>query len=183
MDTLMIMFLIALPGYALGSISIKGLSLGTSGGPLLTGLLMGHFVHIGPVISVPKPTLEVLREVGLALFLMGAGTNAGKGFLEILQQHGAALFLLGALMTLLPMIAGYFAARKIFGIDVLNTLGSICGGMTSTPALGTLMAMTRAETVVLGWTLRTVTLLRQLATSPSPPSSSNCSCETTFLAA
>ena len=62
MDTLMIMFLIALPGYTLGSISIKGLSLGTSGGPPLTGLLMGHFAHIGPVrISVPKPTLEVLR--------------------------------------------------------------------------------------------------------------------------
>ena len=144
-------------GILIGRITIPlpggaSFSLGTSGGPLLTGLLMGHFAHIGPVsISVPKPTLEVLREVGLALFLMGAGTNAGKGFLEILQQHGAALFLLGALMTLLPMIAGYFAARKIFGIDVLNTLGSICGGMTSTPALGTLMAMTRAEAVAVSY--------------------------------
>jgi len=127
-------------------------SLGTSGGPLLAGLLMAHFGRIGPVsISVPKPTLEVLREIGLALFLMGAGTNAGKGFVEILMQYGVALFLLGALMTILPMIVGYLIARRIFKIDVLNTLGSICGGMTSTPALGTLMAMTRCEAVAVSY--------------------------------
>lgn len=127
-------------------------SLGTSGGPLLTGLIMGHFGKIGPVsISVKKSTLEVLREVGLALFLMGAGTNAGKGFVEILKQYGVALFLLGAVMTLLPMVIGYLLARKVFKIDVLNVLGSICGGMTSTPALGTLMAMTRAEAVAVSY--------------------------------
>lgn len=68
-------------------------TLGTSGGPLLAGLVMGHFMHVGPVsITVPKPTLEVLREFGLVLFLMGAGTNAGKGFVEILMQYGAACF-------------------------------------------------------------------------------------------
>lgn len=32
-------------------------TLGTSGGPLLAGLVMGHFMHVGPVsITVPKPT-------------------------------------------------------------------------------------------------------------------------------
>ncbi|MDY3869291.1 MAG: permease [Pyramidobacter sp.] len=127
-------------------------SLGTSGGPLLAGLVMAHFGRIGHIsISVPKNTREVLREVGLALFLMGAGTNAGKGFVAILMQYGVALFLLGALMTVLPMLIGYFIARRVFKIDVLNTLGSICGGMTSTPALGTLMAMTRCEAVAVSY--------------------------------
>ena len=41
----------------------------------------------------------------------------------------------------------------------------------------------RKATVVLGCTLRTVTVLRQLATVPSPPSCANRSCERTFLAA
>lgn len=127
-------------------------SLGTTGGPLLAGLVMGHFGKVGKVsITVPKSTLEVLREIGLALFLMGAGTNAGKGFVAILAEYGVALFLLGALMTILPMVVGYLLARKVFKIDVLNALGSICGGMTSTPALGTLMAMTRAEAVAVSY--------------------------------
>lgn len=127
-------------------------SLGTSGAPLLIGLIMGHFAHVGPVsISVPKPTLEVLREVGLALFLMGAGTGAGKGFVSILQEYGVILFLLGAVMTLIPMFIGYLIARKVFKIDALTTLGSICGGMTSTPALGTLMGMTKSEAVAISY--------------------------------
>ncbi len=127
-------------------------SLGTSGGPLLAGLVMGHFGRVGNIsISVKKSTLEVMRELGLALFLMGAGTQAGKGFVEVLKENGVALFLWGAVMTIVPMIIGYILARKVFKIDVLNSLGSICGGMTSTPALGTLMTMTKAEAVAISY--------------------------------
>lgn len=147
----------AILGVMIGKISIPlpggaHFSLGTSGGPLLAGLVMGHFAHVGPIaIDVPKRTLEVVREVGLALFLMGAGTNAGQGFLEILAQYGVQLFLLGAVMTILPMIVGYILATKVFKIDVLSSLGAICGGMTSTPALGTLMAVTKAEAVAVSY--------------------------------
>ena len=149
--------LAAVLGVLLGKITIPlpggaQFSLGTSGGPLLAGLVMGHFAHVGPVaIDVPKKTLDVVREVGLALFLMGAGTNAGQGFIAILSQYGVALFLLGAVMTILPMVVGYILAVKVFKIDVLSSLGSICGGMTSTPALGTLMAVTRTEAVAISY--------------------------------
>lgn len=147
----------AILGVMIGKISIPlpggaHFALGTSGGPLLAGLVMGHFAHVGPIaIDVPKRTLQVVREVGLALFLMGAGTNAGQGFLEILAQYGVQLFLLGAVMTILPMIVGYILATKVFKIDVLSSLGAICGGMTSTPALGTLMAVTKAEAVAVSY--------------------------------
>ena len=42
-------------------------------------------------------------------------------------------------------------AVKVFKIDVLRALGSICGGMTSTPALGTLMQVTRTEAVATAY--------------------------------
>ncbi len=147
----------AIIGYLIGQIRIPlpggaEFSLGTSGGPLLAGLVFGHFAHIGPVaIDVPKRTLDVVRELGLALFLMGAGTAAGQGFLEVLAQYGVQLFLLGAVMTLLPMIIGYILAVKVFKIDILSALGSICGGMTSTPALGTLMQVARTEAVAVAY--------------------------------
>ena len=143
----------AIFGYILGKITIPlpggaTFSLGTSGGPLLAGLIMGHFAHVGPVsISVPKNTLNVVREVGLALFLMGAGTEAGAGFVEVLKEQGVSLFLWGMLMTLLPMVIGYILAVVVVKLDVLSALGSICGGMTSTPALGTLMSVAKSESV------------------------------------
>lgn len=149
----------AILGVLIGKISIPlpggaVFSLGTSGGPLLTGLVMGHFAHIGPIaIDVPKKTLNVVREVGLALFLMGSGAVAGGRFIAVLVDYGVSLFLWGAVMTLLPMIVGYFLAVKVFKINMFNALGSICGGMTSTPALNTLMTFTKTDAVAFAYAL------------------------------
>ena len=48
-------------------------------------------------------------------------------------------FLAGVAMTLVPMIIGFIFAKKVLKLPLLNNLGSITGGMTSTPALGTLI--------------------------------------------
>ena len=147
----------AILGVVIGKISIPlpggaHFALGTSGGPLLAGLVMGHFGHVGHVsISVPKKTLDVVREVGLALFLMGAGTEAGQGFLAVLAEQGISLFVWGIIMTILPMVIGYVLAVAVAKMDVFSALGSICGGMTSTPALGTLMAVTKTEAVATAY--------------------------------
>ncbi len=123
-------------------------SLGTSGGPLLAGLILGHFGKIGPVnIKVEKRILECMREFGLALFLLGAGVEAGAGFVEILKEQGFVLFIYGAIMTIVPMFIGYLFASKVLKLSVFNNLGSICGGMTSTPALGTLIRVTGSDDV------------------------------------
>lgn len=123
-------------------------SLGTSGGPLIAGLILGHFGHFGKLsVKVEKHVLECLREFGLALFLIGAGVEAGAGFIEILKEQGVVLFLYGALITLIPMLIGYFVAVKLLKLSLFNSLGSICGGMTSTPALGTLIRVTETDDV------------------------------------
>ena len=57
------------------------------------------------------------------------------------------LFLAGVAMTLVPMMVGYFIASKLFGLDIFHTLGSICGGMTSTPALGVEISETGTDDV------------------------------------
>ncbi len=117
------------------------ISLGTSGGPLIIGLIVGHFRKVGKVsLGVPKNLLEVLREFGLGLFLMGAGTTGGQGFVEVLKEHGIILFLIGMVITLVPMICVYILARYVLKLEMFNCLGAICGGKTSTPALGCLIA-------------------------------------------
>lgn len=123
-------------------------SLGTSGGPLIAGLILGHFGKIGKMsMKVEKHVLECLREFGLALFLIGAGVEAGAGFIEILKEQGVVLFVYGALITLVPMLIGYVVAVKVLKLSLFNSLGSICGGMTSTPALGTLIRVTETDDV------------------------------------
>ncbi len=127
-------------------------ALGTSGGPLLAGLVLGHFGHIGPVDIKPNTAmLKHIREFGLALFLLGAGLEGGAGFVEVLKEQGVMLFVYGALMTLVPMLVSYFFAAKVLKLSVFNNLGSICGGMTSTPALGTLIRVTKTDDVAAAY--------------------------------
>lgn len=123
-------------------------SLGTTGGPLIVGLLFGHYAHIGPVdISISHSMLKVLRELGLMLFLVGAGVQGGAGFVETLRSEGGMLFVYGAVMTLVPMLVGYVVAAKLLKLSLFNNLGSITGGMTSTPALGTLIDVAGTDDV------------------------------------
>jgi putative transport protein len=136
-------------GILLAKVKIGNFSLGTSGGPLIMGLIIGHFGKVGPVsLRVKKTVLESVRELGLVLFLLGAGVEGGAGFLQCLADNGGVkLFLVGAVITLAPMFVGYFFARKVLKLDILNTLGSICGGMTSTPALGSLIRVAGTDDV------------------------------------
>lgn len=123
-------------------------TLGTSGGPLLTGILFGYFQRIWRIdLRIKKENLVTLRELGLAFFLAGAGMHSGKGFWQVLMANGPILFVYGALMAVVPLLTGLLVARKLCKLDILDTLGSICGGMTSTPALGSLIASTGTDDV------------------------------------
>lgn len=57
------------------------------------------------------------------------------------------LFVYGAFMTLVPMLVGFFVANNLLKLRLLNNLGSITGGMTSTPALGTLISVAGTDDV------------------------------------
>lgn len=120
-------------------------SLTTTGGSLITALVFGHFSKIGKISVMPqKKTLEILRELGLMLFLIGAGVAGGANFVKYFKP---IYFLYGALMTTIPMIVGFLIAKYVLKLSLLNSLGSITGGMTSTPALGTLIHVAGTEDV------------------------------------
>ena len=149
---LCIFSLTVLIGTIVGAISFKFSSsivfnLTATGGCLLVGLLFGHFGRIGKVsLQVPDSTLKVFRELGLVLFLMGSGFEGGLAFLDLVSET-PIVFLYGILMTLIPMIVGFVVAKFGFKLCLLNNLGSITGGMTSTPALGSLIQVAETEDV------------------------------------
>lgn len=139
----------AMLGIIVGCISAGGFSLTVTGGCLLVALVFGHFGKIGRVNFMPKEsTLKVFRELGLVLFLIGAGVAGGASFVRYFKP---VYFLYGVLMTLVPMLIGYFFAKKVLKLPLLNNLGSLCGGMTSTPALGTLISTAGTENVAAAY--------------------------------
>jgi len=154
-------------GILLGAIKIplsgKGFdgpcfSLGLTGGPLLMSLILAHFGHIGAIsLKVDEHSLKSFREFGLMLFLVGAGVEGGVELVEQIaaSEYGIMLvvygFIAGAFMTVIPMIVGYLFAKKVCKLPLLNNLGSITGGMTSTPALGTLIGVAGTDDVAAAY--------------------------------
>ena len=135
----------------LSSAGLEGtcFSLTTTGGCLLVALILGHFGRIGKLSVMPdQHTLKLFRELGLVLFLVGAGIPGGADFVE---NFDIMYFVYGIIMTVLPMIIGFIFAKYVLKLSLLNNLGSLTGGMTSTPALGTLINVAKTEDVAAAY--------------------------------
>ncbi len=148
----------AVLGMVIGAIKIplsgQGLSgtcfsLTTTGGCLLAALVFGHFGRIGKLNVMPdEHTLKLFRELGLVLFLVGAGIPGGADFVA---NFDPMYFVYGVIMTIVPLVLGFIFAKYVLKLSLLNNLGSITGGMTSTPALGTLINVAGTEDVAAAY--------------------------------
>ncbi len=135
-------------GVLVGKINITfsdafSFSPGLTGGVLAVALILSNIGKTGPVIwTMTGAANQLLRQLGLLLFLAAVGTSAGAHLVETYAQYGIKLFIIGAVITLVPMIICTLFARKIFGVNMLNLLGTLTGGMTSTPGLAAVTPMT-----------------------------------------
>ena len=121
-------------------------------------LIFGHLGNVGKFsLKVTESTAKVFREFGLMLFLIGAGVSGGVSLVsEIGKSELGAMIVVygligGVVMTIVPMIVGFLFAKYVLKLSLLNNLGSITGGMTSTPALGTLIGVAKTEDVAAAY--------------------------------
>ena len=109
---------------------------GLTGGVLIVALILSAIGKTGPVIwSMSGPSNQLLRQLGLLLFLAEVGTSAGQTLVSTFQESGWILFGVGAAITLVPMLVAVIVGRYVFKISTLDLLGTLTGGMTSTPGL------------------------------------------------
>jgi putative transport protein len=157
-ETNMVPFLVGLLlGIGLGAVPLNlpngiQVRLGSAGGAFLVSLLVGHFGGIGRLrLYVPAAAKNLSRELGLMLFLAGAGVNAGAHFVEILSQQGASLLIAGALITTLSVLAGLLIMHLVYRMNVLSTMGSLCACMTNPPGLGAANTQTETDLPTLSY--------------------------------
>ena len=116
---------------------------GLTGGVLMMALFLSAIGKTGPILwSMSGPANQLLRQLGLLLFLAEVGTSAGKNLVSTFQESGFLLFGVGALITIVPMLVAAIVGRLVFKISMLDLLGTITGGMTSTPGLAAADSMT-----------------------------------------
>ena len=130
------------------------ISLSTSGGALIAGLVFGWIRSKRPTFgAIPEPSLWVLNNVGLNMFIAVVGIAAGPSFVAGFQEVGWMLFLVGAAATTIPLLVGLLLGKYVFKFHPALVLGCTAGTRTTTAALGAIQDAVGSETPALGYTV------------------------------
>ena len=130
------------------------ISLSTSGGALIAGLVFGWLRSKHPTFGqIPESSLWVLNNVGLNMFIAVVGISAGPSFIQGLKEVGPMLFIIGILATSLPLLLGLILARYVFHFHPALALGCTAGARTTTAALGAIQEAVGSEAPSLGYTV------------------------------
>jgi putative transport protein len=145
-------------GALIGALSIHvggvPLSLSTSGGALIAGLVCGWLRSVNATFGrIPAPALWVFNNVGLNTFIAVVGISAGPGFVAGLQANGLGLFVSGIVVTTIPFIVMIFVGKYLFKMHPGIVLGACAGARTTTAALGAIEEAAKSKVPALGYTV------------------------------
>ncbi len=154
--------LIGLFAITIGQLSI---GLGSAGGLLSAGLIIGYLRSVSPTFGrLPDAARWILMELGLLLFMAGVGLRAGGDILETFLSAGPLLIVAGVAVTTIPILVGYFFGRKVLKIHPVLLFGGICGSMTRIGMVVTAIPATMRS----GPALRNVSRISPPALRPTP---------------
>lgn len=132
---LILISLAAFLGNILGNIKIAALPFGTTACTLMVGLLVGYvFKKTSKKSSISPQCLNAFKNLGLALFFAGTGFSTGSQ--NIAFDIRSILY--GILITLTAIICGWVLCKLMRSKYPLHQRFIIAGGMTSSPAYGSI---------------------------------------------
>ena len=144
--------LIIIIGMVLGQVTIKlpfmgAVKLGTVGATLLLALAIGYVRRVGFIYGQLTPQARnVIKELGLTLFLVGVGTDAGAIFHKFPSQKILTVFSTALVVQLAFLLVVFFIILFYRGRSKAATILSVfCGAITNTVALGVLMEKTGSD--------------------------------------
>ncbi|MDE6249827.1 MAG: aspartate-alanine antiporter [Paramuribaculum sp.] len=145
-------------GGLLGTLAVKfgnvSISLGTSGGALIAGLLLGWIRSKRPVYgAIPKASLWVFNNLGLNMYIAVIGIASGPSFISSFEAVGPKIFIAGLIVTLIPMFIGLILSFKVFKFHPAIALGCCAGARKTTAGLGAVQERLGSSVPAIGYTI------------------------------
>lgn len=130
------------------------ISLSTSGGALISGLVCGWLRAKHPNFGrVPQASIWVLNNLGLNMFIAVVGIVSGPTFMTALKELGVSIFIVGIVATTLPLVLGVIIGDKIFKFRPAVNLGCCAGARTTTASLGAIQEAIGSSIPAMGYTV------------------------------
>lgn len=145
-------------GGLLGALAIHiggvPISLSTSGGALIAGLVLGWMRSKHPTFGrIPSPAVWLMDNLGLNMFIAVIGITSGPSFVSGLKDVGLMMFLMGVVCTSLPLILAMIIGKKIFKFPAAINLGCCAGSRTTTASLGAIQDALGSTIPAMGYTV------------------------------
>ncbi len=129
------------------------ISLSTSVGTLLAGLMVGHLRTRFPLFGrIPDAAVSLMTALGLSAFVAMTGLHAGPVFFSAIADAGVGLLFGGMIVTITPMIVGLYFGRYVLGMNPILLLGGLAGAQTMTAAMAAVQERSGSMVAVLGYT-------------------------------
>src|SRR5918993_1087690 len=141
---LLALFLAIATGYALGQISIAGVSFG-AGAVLFSGLIIGA---IAPKAAPPG----LVGTLGLVMFVYGVGIQYGPQFFASLKGPGLKYIALTTVSVIASLLVAMSLAGPL-GISMATAAGLFAGSGTSTPTLQAALAAAGNQDPAIGYSV------------------------------
>ena len=145
-------------GALIGAITIHlggiPVSLSTSGGALIAGLVLGWLRSKHPTFGrIPDSSVWLLNNLGLNMFIAVIGITAAPTFVSGIKEVGIMLFVAGIICTSVPLLIGIWMGHKIFKFPAAINLGCNAGSRVTTASLGAIQDSLGSTVPALGYTI------------------------------
>jgi len=138
------------------TVPISGIpiTLSTSGGALIAGIILGWLRGVHPTFGrVPSGALWIMNSVGLNVFIAIVGISSGPTFIAGLKQAGFGVFFWGLFVTAVPMLLAPLIGKYVFKFDPAINLGCCGGARTSTATVAMVGDVAKSNVPMLGYTV------------------------------
>jgi len=145
-------------GILVGLLSIKigilSVSLGSSGGILIAGLLFGWFHSVQPRFGrIPSAAVWLMETLGLNVFIVAVGLAAGPHAVEAMKSNGVQLIVAGIVVTMVPHVLTLLVGHYGFKMNLGVLLGACAGSGTATPTMQAINEESESSVPALGFTV------------------------------
>ncbi|MBD5626031.1 MAG: hypothetical protein HDQ90_00720 [Desulfovibrio sp.] len=158
-------------GVFIGSIPVfvpglpTGLRLGVAGGTLVLAIILARVQRFAGLTWYMRPGANnLMREIGILLFMACVGLYAGTGFVDtVVNGPGLRWMGIGAIITFVPLFTAALFCRAVWKINFPTICGMLAGSMTDPPALAFAMQYYGGEVAATGYsTVYPVTMILRI---------------------
>lgn len=146
-------------GFLIGVLSVRifgiPFGLGTSGGVILSGILVGTIRTYMPRFGgpVPEGARALMQSIGLDMFIAVLALNVAPDLIDALSnwQQLAGVFVVGLVAALLPAVLAWLVGLYVFRMDPMILIGAVAGSRNSTPSLNAVQQQAKSTMPSIGY--------------------------------